>query len=145
MKMNKKIIIVMAVVVLIGGGVYALTANKKDNTASQTNNSDTSQNPSNDQQSNSSSNTAAASTNTVSIENFAFSPPDITVKKGTTVTWTNNDSSVHTVTEVDSQTGPKSENLNNDDKYTFTFDTAGIFHYKCSIHPSMLGTVTVTE
>ncbi|MBX4197301.1 cupredoxin domain-containing protein [Candidatus Saccharibacteria bacterium] len=79
------------------------------------------------------------------MQNFAFMPADITVKKGTTVTWTNNDSAAHTVTAISSSSGPSSGTLNQGDKYTFTFNTAGMFHYRCSIHPDMLGTVTVTE
>jgi len=72
-------------------------------------------------------------------------PGDITVKKGTTVTWTNNDSSPHSVNETDSQTGPDSGDLNAGDKYSFTFDNTGTFKYRCDIHPEMLGTVTVTD
>jgi plastocyanin len=81
----------------------------------------------------------------VTIQNFAFSPSSITVKKGTTVTWTNKDSAGHTVTETDSKSGPTSGTLMNGQSYHFTFSTVGTFHYKCNIHPSMTGTVTVTE
>jgi plastocyanin len=76
---------------------------------------------------------------------MAFSPADITVKKGTTVTWTNQDSVAHTVVETDGQDGPKSNDLNNGQSYTFTYNTVGAFKYHCSIHPMMTGTVTVTE
>jgi plastocyanin len=80
----------------------------------------------------------------VSIQNMSFSPDSITVKKGTTVTWTNNDSTTHTVT-ADSGSGPKSGNLASSDTYNFTFNTTGTFNYHCSIHPSMTGKVTVTD
>lgn len=94
----------------------------------------------------SSSNTSQAqATDKVTIRNFAFSPAAITVKKGTTVTWTNQDSTAHTVTESDSQDGPKSDNLAQGASYTFTFNTTGTFKYHCLIHPDMIGTVTVTE
>jgi plastocyanin len=76
---------------------------------------------------------------------MAFSPNSITVKKGTTVTWTNNDSTTHTVQETDGKSGPKSDNIAPGGTYTFTFVAAGSFAYHCSIHPSMTGTVTVTE
>jgi len=79
------------------------------------------------------------------IKDFAFNPASLTVKKSTSVTWTNQDSSNHTVTETDGQTGPGSGSLGQGQTYSFTFNTAGTFHYKCSIHPSMTGTVTVTE
>jgi plastocyanin len=146
--MDKRILIVLLVIIIAGAAVFGLTRNKKDNT--QTNSSQNSSANSGTQAQSANTTppqtkTPTATTSSVSIESFAFMPGDITVKKGTTVTWTNNDSTAHTVTEADSQTGPKSDNLNNGDKYTFTFDTAGTFHYKCSIHPYMLGTVTVTE
>ena len=143
--MNKRVIIIVLIILIGGGAVYGLTAgkkNKNDTTTQNTGSSNTSQTQTNQ---NTAATNTPASNSSVSIENFAFSPSDITVKKGTTVTWTNNDSTVHTVTEIDSQNGPKSQQLNQGDKYTFTFDQAGTFHYKCSIHPYMLGSVTVTE
>ncbi len=81
-------------------------------------------------------------TNSVTIENFAFSSDDITVKKGTTVTWTNKDSAAHTVT-ADDGNGPNSQTLAQGDSYSFKFDKAGTFKYHCQIHSSMTGTVTV--
>jgi plastocyanin len=84
-----------------------------------------------------------SSTN-VTIQNFAFSPAAITVAKGTTVTWTNRDSTAHTVT-VDSGNGPKSSQLQKDQTYSFKFDQAGTAAYHCSIHPYMKASVTVTE
>lgn len=139
--MNKRVLIVLLVVIIAGAAVFGLTKNKKDNSVTNSTTNTSTQTPA----SNQTKTTPASTSSTVSIANFAFMPADITVKKGTTVTWTNNDTTPHTVTETDSQTGPKSGNLNNGDKYTFTFDTTGTFHYKCAIHPDMLGTVTVTE
>ncbi|NMH93256.1 cupredoxin family copper-binding protein [Pseudonocardia bannensis] len=79
-------------------------------------------------------------TATVSIANFAFAPAAITVKAGTTVTWTNNDSAPHDV-----RGGPlQSPTLNKGGTFSHTFATPGTFRYICSIHPSMTGTVTVT-
>lgn len=75
----------------------------------------------------------------VVIKDFAFSPADMKIKKGTTVTWKNEDSMVHTV-KSDSF---ESKDLATGDTFQFTFDTAGTFNYICSIHPSMMGTVTV--
>jgi plastocyanin len=147
-----RILITIILAILIGAGiVFGLTHNHNNNSnnppASSTsnnasNNTSSQKQPANQQSSNSNTPTATSS---VSIENFAFMPPDITVKKGATVTWTNNDSTTHTVTASTGETGPKSGNLSNGDKYSFTFDQVGTFHYHCSIHPNMLGTVTVTE
>jgi plastocyanin len=145
--MKRNLIIIILVILIGGAAVFGLSRNNNNNSPPNTASSNTSgQNQSANQPSSKTSNSnAPTATSSVSIENFAFMPPDITVKKGTSVTWTNNDSTAHTVTEVDSQNGPKSEQLENGEKYSFTFDTAGTFHYHCSIHPNMLGTVTVTE
>ena len=85
-----------------------------------------------------------STTDKVSISNFAFSPTDITVKKGTTVTWTNNDSVANTI-EFETDDIPKSETLGNGQSFSFTFNDEGTFNYICGLHPSMHGTVTVTE
>jgi len=76
---------------------------------------------------------------------MAFSPADMTVKAGTTVTWTNNDVVSHTVVESDGQTGPASSTLTPGNTYSFTFNTAGTYHYHCTIHPTMTGTITITQ
>jgi plastocyanin len=83
-----------------------------------------------------------AAASAVAIKDFAFAPADLTVKTGTTVTWTNQDGATHTVT-FDS--GPTSDNLGNGATYQQTFGTAGTFPYHCRIHSSMKGTVTVTN
>jgi amicyanin len=91
-------------------------------------------------------NTASASTpvatNAVDITNFAFSPATITVKAGSTVVWTNDDSIQHDITFDGGDIA--SNDLNHNDTFSHTFPTAGTFHYICSIHPFMHGTVIVT-
>ena|ERR687886_536565 len=77
----------------------------------------------------------------VSIENFAFNPPNISVAPGTTVTWVNNDTVPHTTTADDGTWD--SETLQPGQSFSFTFSSAGTFPYHCEIHPSMRGTVTV--
>lgn len=84
---------------------------------------------------------APAGAMAVTIGNFAFVPPTLTVKVGTTVTWTNKDEEPHTVVGG----GMKSPVLGNaGSTYSHTFTTAGTFAYNCSIHPFMHGMVTVT-
>ncbi|WP_241777745.1 cupredoxin family copper-binding protein, partial [Streptomyces sp. CT34] len=83
---------------------------------------------------------APAAANHVTIAGFAFSPSTLTVSKGTTVTWTNEDRAPHTVT---GSGGLNSPTLGSGGSYTFTFKTAGTFSYYCAIHPSMHGTVVV--
>lgn len=79
----------------------------------------------------------------VVIENFAFGPALLTVKKGAMVTWTNKDSAPHTVT---SDGGTFASNtLANGQSFSFTFNQAGTFSYYCAVHPSMTATVVVTE
>lgn len=80
-----------------------------------------------------------AADNTIAIQDFSFNPATLTVKKGTTVTWINNDSAMHTV-KSDAFT---SGSLAKGDTFQFTFDTAGTFNYSCGIHPSMMGTIIV--
>jgi plastocyanin len=82
-------------------------------------------------------------TDTVKIENFAFSPTVVTVKVGTTVTWTNNDTDPHTVTSTND--GPiKSPTMQQGDTFHYTFAQPGKFEYLCTIHPFMTATVVVT-
>ncbi len=79
--------------------------------------------------------------NTVTIANMAFSPSSLTVARGTTVTWTNNDGVSHTST---SNTGVwDTGTIQPGSSATFTFNTAGSYAYHCSIHPSMTGTIVV--
>lgn len=86
----------------------------------------------------------STTTSTVTIKNFGFGPAAIAISKGTTVTWTNDDSVTHTVT-ADSGTGPNSGDITPGGSYSYTFTTAGIYHYHCTIHTEMTGVVTVTN
>jgi plastocyanin len=85
---------------------------------------------------------AAAGAGAVSIKDFAFNPADVTVAKGTTVTWKNDDSATHRIKSGDGSFDSK--DLKNGDSFDHTFDTAGTFDYICGIHPSMKGKITVT-
>jgi len=79
----------------------------------------------------------------VRIDNFSFGPPTLTVSVGTTVTWTNRDDIPHTVTSSDDPKVFKSKVLDTDEKFSFTFTTAGTYPYFCSIHPKMTAKVIV--
>src|SRR4051794_26017912 len=65
----------------------------------------------------------------VSIDNFSFNPPTITVAAGATVTWTNHDDVPHTVTADDKRFTSKT--LDTDDRYSYRFVTPGTFSYFC--------------
>lgn len=77
------------------------------------------------------------------IENFAFAPASLKVKKGTTVTWTNKDSVGHTVTGENGGWG--SALLAKGQSYSHTFSEVGSFPYYCRPHPWITGTVEVGE
>lgn len=80
----------------------------------------------------------------VAIKDFKYSPATITVKKGTKVTWTNEDTIKHNVAR-DGAEGPKGALLGKGESFSFTFDKAGTYAYHCDPHPNMKATVVVTE
>ena len=77
----------------------------------------------------------------IQIDNFHYSPPTLVVAPGTTVTWTNDDDSPHSVREKDGKF--KSAALDTDDKFSQTFTAPGEYEYFCSIHPYMTGKIVV--
>ena len=75
------------------------------------------------------------------VKDFMFNPTTLTVKAGSTVTWTNMDDEPHTVV---SDTGLfRSGGMDKNDSFSFKFDKPGTYHVTCSIHPRMVGTVVV--
>jgi plastocyanin len=84
---------------------------------------------------------ANAATREVSIDNFSFSPPTITVAPGTSITWVNRDDVPHTVTANDKTFN--SGTLDTDGRFSRRFTTPGTFSYFCAVHPHMTGTVVV--
>lgn len=91
---------------------------------------------------------ASENVNEITIQDLAFSPAIINIKKGTKVTWTNLDSVSHQI-KSDPHPGhtdlPRlsSDPLNYSQAYSYTFDKAGKFGYHCEIHPNMQGWVIV--
>ena len=77
----------------------------------------------------------------VAIEDFLYSPADLTINAGTTITWTNNDGAVHDATERDRSWNTAL--LSQGEAGEITFDEPGTFEYFCSIHPWMEGSITV--
>jgi plastocyanin len=75
------------------------------------------------------------------IRNFMFAPTALTVPAGATVTWRNQDNEPHTVA---SDAGLfRSGALDTNDSFSFRFEKPGVYHFLCSIHPYMVGTITV--
>jgi plastocyanin len=79
--------------------------------------------------------------NEITIDNFTFTPKELTIAVGTTVKWVNHDDIPHTV--VEKKTTFRSKALDTDDSYSFTFTSAGTFDYFCGLHPHMVGQVIV--
>ena len=77
-----------------------------------------------------------------------YKPSEIVIMSGDTITWTNRDSTPHTVTSGDgSNTTPNgifdSSIITKEKTYSFTFDNAGNYPYYCILHPNMIGEVKV--
>jgi plastocyanin len=77
-----------------------------------------------------------------SIVDFAYDPGTIEIEAGTTVTWTNNDTVPHTVSQVGG--GFESGKMDPGATFSFTFDSPGTYEYFCQFHPNMKATVIVT-
>ena len=84
---------------------------------------------------------AQETTNVITIDNFTFSPKELTVAVGTTVKWVNHDDIPHLV--VENNKTFRSKALDTDDSYSYTFTSAGTFDYFCALHPHMVGQVIV--
>lgn len=82
----------------------------------------------------------------VHMKNIQFNPKTLTVNKGDTVEWINDDSVNHDVTK-DTGPGPQfssgSGNLSGGQSYKVTFNTPGTVKYECTVHPGMTGTIVV--
>jgi plastocyanin len=79
----------------------------------------------------------------VSIKDVSYSPREIKIKKGDTVTWTNADERDHTVTADDGSF--KSGKMSDGETYKHKFDKAGRYKYHCDYHPRMKATVVVED
>ena len=79
--------------------------------------------------------------NVITIDNFTFTPPELTVAVGTTVKWVNHDDIPHLVVNKDKAF--RSKALDTDDSFSYTFASAGTFDYFCALHPHMVGKVIV--
>jgi plastocyanin len=77
----------------------------------------------------------------VAIHDFAYGPPTMTVPVGSTVTWTNRDEEVHTVTAAGGAFG--SAGLDRNETFSRTFTARGTYDYFCALHPQMKGRIVV--
>lgn len=128
MLMSKKILVGILVVIVIVVGYWFLIQKQYKSNSTPT---------ASPQPAAQSQNTVEA--NTITIANFAFNPGSLTIKVGTKVTWINQDSTAH---RIKSNTF-NSTDLNQGEKFEFTFNNPGSFDYICGIHPSMSGKIVV--
>jgi plastocyanin len=77
----------------------------------------------------------------ISISNFTFTPNELTITPGTTVKWVNHDDIPHLVAEK--ALAFKSQALDTNDSFSFTFTKPGDVQYFCVLHPHMTGKITV--
>jgi 3',5'-cyclic-AMP phosphodiesterase len=84
---------------------------------------------------------ATGETMQAAIDNFAFTPQEMTVKAGSSVIWTNKDDIPHTV--ASDNNAFSSPVLDTNQSFQFTFTSPGKFAYFCKLHPHMTGVITV--
>ena len=76
-----------------------------------------------------------------SLGNRAYAPDNLSITVGSTVTWQNTDAVAHTTTS--NGNAFDSGSVRAGGQFSFTFQNAGTFTYHCTIHPGMVGVVTV--
>jgi plastocyanin len=86
---------------------------------------------------------ASAMKPAIAITNYSFHPATLTVQKGSTVTWVNQDEDVHTIKGVDGPEAFNSPALDSGSRFGFTFQKAGTYRYVCTVHPYMHGVIVV--
>ena len=79
----------------------------------------------------------------VDIVNFVFEPKSLTVKAGTTVTWTNEDAALHSIKDTSALSTPVSPDLGQGATFSITYGQPGSYSYICGIHQYMTGAVQV--
>jgi plastocyanin len=87
---------------------------------------------------------AAGGSVAIGMKNIAFDPKAVTVKVGQKIVWTNDEGVDHNVT-ADSGADFASSNFGEGKTFDYTPTKAGTIQYECTIHPGMVGTITVTK
>ena len=150
----RKILAVVVVLFIIGIVIFSISKNGNDKDQPSNSTADTNQKteitntttPTQGQSAVDQSAPEASQSNTILITNSSYSPASLTVRTGTTVTWTNNDDLEHDVApDEPSDEFRRSALLRKGGTYSVTFDTPGTYTYHCTPHPFMKGTIVVTE
>jgi plastocyanin len=79
----------------------------------------------------------------VTIDNFTFDPPTLTIPAGTKVTWVNRDDVPHTATSTAKPKSFDSGTLDTDQQFSHVFAKPGTYDYFCAVHPKMVGRIVV--
>ena len=87
------------------------------------------------------SNVATGPTVEISIDNFTFTPAEVTVAPGTTIHWVNHDDIPHAVAEK--SLAFRSQALDTDEAFSQVLASAGTVDYYCTLHPHMTGRIVV--
>ncbi len=149
--MNNKLLtaaIIITISILGVGAVTLMRTDSREDASTQTHSSnDTTPHAQADQKTpDATSSDMVATANRVTYKDFAVVEKTIKVKKGTTVTWTNQDTAKHDVTPtVETADFKASPLFGKGETYQVTFNTVGTYGYFCSPHPYMKGTIEVTE
>jgi plastocyanin len=80
--------------------------------------------------------------NEIGVDNFSFTPPVLTVERGTSVTWSNGDDVPHLIVSTKAQF-KSSPVLDTNQRYTVRLEAPGTYDYFCSLHPKMTGRIVV--
>lgn len=152
-------LIVFVVMPLLGGSGHAQNSKSQNSSEHDATNSDGHHDSSNSNLG-AISDLTSQSEVTIDIEDFKYSKPNIKIKKGTKVTWTNRDTIEHNVM-MDHQDSDSAHDAPTKDEvksnvlagpmlakgesYSFTFNDVSAAPYHCSPHPYMKGSVTVVE
>ena len=83
------------------------------------------------------------------LQDKAYQPSPVQIESGETIIWTNNDLTVHTITEGSTATSAVLDGFDSglhdpDQIYTLVFNTSGIIEYHCTLHPTMTGKIIIS-
>ena len=142
MKTGAIVIILVIMALVAGAGWYLISQGNDTSGSSDSLDNELVVDGNQDGNSNSGTETSSPQTYNIVIENFAFSPSELRIKKGDSIVWTNQDSVRHTVTS-DSGNELGSGLLSQGQTYSHTFNTRGTFAYHCAPHPNMKAKIIV--
>lgn len=131
---NKTIVISVAVILAVVVGVVLLRNSKQTTPAKSTTSQSAAKSP------------EVTTPNTVILKDLDFKTKKLTIKKGETVTWVNQDTAKHDITfDDEAMKSASSELFGNGESFKHQFDTVGTFSYHCTPHPFMKAVIEVVE